>query len=105
MSKVTSKLQVTIPKVIAEQYAITPGDQIDFVPAGEALRVVLGAARNVPPTDGATARQRLFDEWLERARALVQGDPGDQSLPDTGRGWTRADLYEPPRGWPRDWPL
>ncbi len=39
MSKVTSKLQVTIPKVIANQYGIKPGDEIEFLPAGESIRV------------------------------------------------------------------
>ena len=40
MSKVTSKLQVTVPKVIAEQYGIRPGDDIDWVSAGDSIRVI-----------------------------------------------------------------
>ncbi len=28
----TSKLQVTIPKAVAEQFGIRPGDKIDWVP-------------------------------------------------------------------------
>jgi AbrB family looped-hinge helix DNA binding protein len=40
MSRVTSKLQVTVPKAIAERYGIRPGDEIDWVPAGDAIRVV-----------------------------------------------------------------
>jgi AbrB family looped-hinge helix DNA binding protein len=32
MSKVTSKLQITIPKALAERYGIHPGDEIDFEP-------------------------------------------------------------------------
>ncbi|MGH7844250.1 MAG: AbrB/MazE/SpoVT family DNA-binding domain-containing protein, partial [Candidatus Binatia bacterium] len=35
MSKVTSKLQVTIPKDIAEAYGIQPGSEIHWVPAGD----------------------------------------------------------------------
>jgi AbrB family looped-hinge helix DNA binding protein len=31
MAKVTSKLQVTIPKAIADRYRIRPGDEIEFV--------------------------------------------------------------------------
>ena len=31
MSKVTSKLQVTVPKAAAERYGIRPGDAIDWV--------------------------------------------------------------------------
>jgi hypothetical protein len=34
MAKVTSKYQVTLPKGIAEQYNIRPGDHIDWAPAG-----------------------------------------------------------------------
>ena len=37
MAKVTSKLQVTVPKAIAEQYSIRPGDEIDWAPAGDVI--------------------------------------------------------------------
>jgi AbrB family looped-hinge helix DNA binding protein len=40
MAKVTSKRQVTVPKAIAEQYGIRPGDEIEWLPAGDAIRVV-----------------------------------------------------------------
>ena len=30
MAKVTSKLQVTVPKALAERYGIRPGDDIRF---------------------------------------------------------------------------
>lgn len=39
MSRVTSKLQVTIPKRIAEQFSIKPGDDIEFVASADGLRV------------------------------------------------------------------
>ena len=39
----TSKLQVTIPKAIAQRYGIEPGTDIEWLAAGEAIRVV-------PPT-------------------------------------------------------
>ena len=45
MAKVTSKLQVTIPKRIAERYAIAPGDDIEFVAAGDGIRIVPGGKR------------------------------------------------------------
>jgi AbrB family looped-hinge helix DNA binding protein len=32
MVKVTSKLQITIPKRIADEFGIRPGDQLEFVP-------------------------------------------------------------------------
>ena len=43
MAKVTSKLQVTIPKALAERYGIRPGDEIDWEPAGQFIRVVPSA--------------------------------------------------------------
>lgn len=40
MAKVTSKLQVTVPRTIADQYKIRPGDEIRWVAAGEVIRVI-----------------------------------------------------------------
>jgi AbrB family looped-hinge helix DNA binding protein len=40
MSKVTSKLQVTVPKSIADRFNIKPGDNIEWEAAGEIIRVV-----------------------------------------------------------------
>ena len=34
MSRVTSKLQVTIPKEIARRYGIEPGTDVEWLPAG-----------------------------------------------------------------------
>ena len=91
MAKVTSKLQVTIPKVIAEQYGIEPGDEIDFQPAGSAIRIV--------PPKGAKAarltleeRLRLFDEATarQREREKQMRLPAE---PQTEKDWTREDLY------------
>lgn len=91
MSKVTSKLQVTIPKRIAEQYSIKPGDEIDFVATAEGLRVVT-AARPDANTLSVAERLRLFDEGNERQRRRQGGMklPGD---PPSDRGWTREELY------------
>ena len=38
MSKVTTKPQLTVPKAIADQYGIRPGDELEWVPAGETIR-------------------------------------------------------------------
>ena len=40
MPKVTSKLQLTVPKAIADQYGIRPGDELQWIAAGEAIRVI-----------------------------------------------------------------
>ena len=91
MSKVTSKLQVTIPRRIAEEFSIKPGDDTEFVAAAEGLRVVT-AARPDAATLSVAERLRLFDEANARQR---QRQAGMQlpANPPTDRGWTREELY------------
>ena len=62
MSRITSKLQVTVPKAIAERYGIRPGDEIRFEESGEVIRVV-------PASAGARAEAPLkigCSMWLTR---------------------------------------
>jgi len=89
MSKVTSKLQVTIPKVLAEEYGIEHGSEVEWVPAGEVIRLVPPGARDMRG-DRAT-RLEIFDRATERQRQR-QG----RSKPRTPRSrrWTREDLYD-----------
>jgi len=97
MAKVTSKLQVTIPKHIADEYGIAPGDEIDFVPAGDSIRVILPRQR--PPSMlSLEERLRLFDESTARQREREKHMvlPKD---PTAERDWKREDLYT--RGKPR----
>jgi bifunctional DNA-binding transcriptional regulator/antitoxin component of YhaV-PrlF toxin-antitoxin module len=90
MAKVTSKLQVTIPKVIAERYGIAPGQEIEWLQAAEAIRVVpQGAARRVPDT---RRRVELYD--LASARQRARGSARKVGKGENERGWTREDLYE-----------
>ena len=87
MSKVTSKFQVTVPKAIADRYGIRPGDEIDWTPAGEAIRVIPSGKREQP--EDRESRLRLFDQATERQRrrtSVKAKRPGD-------RGWRREDLY------------
>lgn len=94
MAKVTSKLQVTIPRRIADRYAIRPGDEIDWLEAGEAIRV-LPAARG-EPRDDVEGRLALFDAATDRQRER-QGPEVDR--PERReRGWSREDLYVDARG-------
>ena len=91
MAKVTSKLRITIPKRIAEQFSIKPGDEIEFVATAEGLRVVT-AARPDASTLSVAERLRLFDEGNERQRRRQ----ARMELPDdpsADRGWTRDELY------------
>ena len=89
MARVTSKLQVTVPKAIAEQYGIRPGDDIEWIPAGDAIRVV-PAGRPVQSLDPAM-RLRLFDAATARQR---RRQPTRPKRKVAGRGWRREDLYE-----------
>jgi AbrB family looped-hinge helix DNA binding protein len=91
MAKVTSKLQVTLPKALAERYGIHPGDDIEWVPAGETIRVVPPRARRARGLDRA-ARLRLFDAATERQRARQPRRPVSRRTRE--RGWRREDLYE-----------
>lgn len=88
MAKVTSKLQITIPKAIAEQFGLRPGDEIQWVPAGEAVRVV--PAKNVRPGLEPQERLKLFDQATvrQRERGAVRLRPLVEE-----RGWTRGELY------------
>ena len=84
----TSKYQVTLPKVIADQYQIQPGDDIDWVAAGDVIRVI-------PPSkqaadDSVESRLRLFDQTTERIR---KRSSNRKRSGRKERGWTREDLY------------
>ena len=97
MSKVTSKLQVTIPKAIADRYGIKPGDEIEFRPAGEIIRVIPPSGRKASRLS-VEERLRLFDAAMERQRRR-QERMKLPSEPPAERDWRREDLY--PRGKPR----
>ena len=91
MAKVTSKLQVTVPKALAERYGIQPGDDIRFEDAGEIIRVLPAGAD--APAEGLDieARLRLFDAATARQREREAGRPARRAR---ARGWTRKELYE-----------
>ena len=89
MARVTSKRQVTIPKAIADRYGIVSGDEIEFLSAGDAIRV----ERTNAESRGLNREQRLqrFDQATERQRARQKRLR--RRAPD-GRGWRRDELYE-----------
>jgi bifunctional DNA-binding transcriptional regulator/antitoxin component of YhaV-PrlF toxin-antitoxin module len=93
MGKVTSKLQVTVPKALAEQYGIEPGDEIAWEAAGDVIRVV-PAGKHV--TVDVKARVRIFDQATARQRAREKKAGARRAPKD--RGWTREDLYDRGRG-------
>jgi AbrB family looped-hinge helix DNA binding protein len=89
MARVTSKRQVTIPKAIADRYGIATGDEIEFVPAGDAIRI----ERQEEGARSLDRDQRLerFDRATKRQQAR-QTTTAQQASED--RGWQRDDLYE-----------
>jgi bifunctional DNA-binding transcriptional regulator/antitoxin component of YhaV-PrlF toxin-antitoxin module len=89
MAKVTSKLQVTLPKALAVRYGIRPGDEIEWQPAGDGIRIV--ARTQAAPPDVAL-RRRLFDLATERQRQRERERPMPRE--EGPRDWTREDLYD-----------
>lgn len=101
MAKVTSKLQLTVPKAIADRYGIRPGDELDWVPAGDAIRVT-------PPNAQVRERRtRSIEERLRLFRAMLERQKQREASPEVSgreserpwkpheikRGWRREDLY------------
>ena len=88
MAKVTSKYQVTLPKAIADEFNIRPGADIEWVAAGEVIRVIPPGKHVV--TEDRESRLRLFDQATERLRRRPTGRQNKRSR---DRGWRREDLY------------
>ena len=108
MPKVTSKLQLTVPKKIADQYGIRPGDELEWIPAGEGIRVELVRRKaNAGQQLSVEERLALFDAGTKRLDELhaeeLEKNQGNRVTRET-RGWTREDLYNDDRGLPRGFP-
>jgi AbrB family looped-hinge helix DNA binding protein len=93
MPKVTSKMQITLPKRLADEVGIGPGDDIEFAVAGKGLRLTPRAAL---ASDLSTAeRLRLFHEATARQEvrnAAFKATYG--AMPASAeRGWRRDELY------------
>jgi len=88
MSKVTQKLQVSIPKAMADAVGIRPGDDLVWENAGGVLRVY--TEQDPINRRGVLERLRLFDQATERQ---IQREQSRALEPATERGWSREDLY------------
>jgi AbrB family looped-hinge helix DNA binding protein len=89
VAKVTAKLQVTIPKALATQYGIAPGDHIVWQAGSGAIHIVPTSLRR--PRLSAEERLALFDAATERQR---QREAASGPRPrGKDRGWTREELY------------
>jgi AbrB family looped-hinge helix DNA binding protein len=87
MAKVNSKFQVTVPKAIADQYGIRPGDEIGWTPAGAVIHLI-PPGRSIDAAD-RDLRLRLFDQATERHRRC----PAPKAKRPRERGWRREDIY------------
>jgi len=105
---VTSKLQLTVPKAIADRYGIKPGDELEWIPAGDSIRVQLVRGK-AQAGHRLTVEERLalFDAGTKRLDEL-QADELKKNqgrrVTRENRGWTREELYDNDRGLPRGFP-
>ena len=89
MAKVTSKLQVTVPKALADRYRIRPGDELEWIAAGDSIRVI--PADKKEPRPDPERRLQLFDEATRRQKRRQRGKARRKT--PANRGWKREDLY------------
>jgi bifunctional DNA-binding transcriptional regulator/antitoxin component of YhaV-PrlF toxin-antitoxin module len=93
MAKVTRKLQLTIPRVVADQYGIRAGDEVEFAPSGSFIRMVPPSLRRSHLT--TAEKVRLFRQLLERHRNQRQHQSRVRQAKtqvEGERGWKREDL-------------
>jgi AbrB family looped-hinge helix DNA binding protein len=91
MSKITSKLQVTVPKAVAERFKMKPGDEIEWEAAGDMIRVIPATKRKRPKAE-PKERVKIFDAATKRQREREAARGRVPAAAD--RGWTRTGLYE-----------
>lgn len=97
-----------MPKAIADQYGIRPGDELNWIPAGESIRVEL-ARRKAKAGHELTVEERLalFDagtKRLDKLQAEELKKNRGKRVTREDRRWTREDLYDDDRGLPRGFP-
>ena len=88
MPRLTSKLQISIPKALADRIGLRPGDEVVWEVAGDGLRG-MPSARRLPEVPPQLEQLRAFDE----ATARHARRPAPDDLAGTRRDWTRDDLY------------
>jgi AbrB family looped-hinge helix DNA binding protein len=90
MAKVTSKLQVTLPKALALDLGLQPGDEIEWSAAAGAIRIT--PVKGKKKLD-ARRRLELFDQATKRQTARDKTYRKSMGQKATKRGWTREELY------------
>jgi bifunctional DNA-binding transcriptional regulator/antitoxin component of YhaV-PrlF toxin-antitoxin module len=89
MSKVTSKLQVSVPKSLADRYGIQPGDDVQWEAAGEIIRMI--PPRRAVPQRTRDERLEIFDQATRRQ---AQRQTRREVSTSSERGWSRDELYD-----------
>ncbi len=89
MAKVTRKFQVTLPKAVANQYGIEPGDELQFQPAGGHILISKASTQSESPS--VQEQLRLFDNATARIKSKELDSPPTKSQE---REWSREDLYQ-----------
>jgi AbrB family looped-hinge helix DNA binding protein len=88
MAKVTSKLQVTIPKSLAQRCGIQSGDEIEWSSAADGIRLV---PANTRPDLSIEGRLEIFDAASARPKKRQRGK---RRAVSAERVWTREDRYD-----------
>ena len=89
VSRVTSKLQVTLPKAIADAHNIRPGSEIQFESGIDCIRIVVGKSRSELSLE---EKLRLLKE--ARIRQQLRNKKFRRPNKPLKRDWRRDDLYE-----------
>lgn len=92
MAKVTSKLQLTLPRKLAEQYGIRPGDEVQFRSGGNIIHLI-PAGRVVHDELSPQERLRIFEDTNRRVKE-AQKHLKLPPQPPKNRGWTREELHD-----------
>ena len=70
MPKVTSKLQLTVPKAIADQYGIRPGNELQLLALAEFEKI--DHERISLPSNGVSNPERVYDADPVNLSLLLQ---------------------------------
>ena len=90
MGKLTSKYQLTLPKAVAHEVGLKPGDELDCEPAGDIIRIRPKArikSHGHPIIDQLLLFDLATERQSNRERSTIASHEPE-------RGWTRDELYE-----------
>ena len=87
----TSKFQVTLPKALASELGIQPGDDIEWSAAAGAIRITPAKGKNKLDVK---RRLELFDHATKRQKTRQKKHGRMKDQEPTKREWTREELYD-----------